>query len=112
MKNIYKKVLILTLIVSPFLALAQFGGSAPQAPIQDISDIEQIITRIVNWAIGLFFAVAVLFIFYAAYLYLTAAGEAEKLTQAKNQLIYAIIAIAIALVATSLTTVIKRFITG
>src|SRR3989344_9697025 len=109
MKNLKTKILTIALTAAPVLALA---APVPQARVGSFEDILRILDRIINIAGGLFFAVAVLFIFFAAYLYLTAAGDPEKLTKAKNQLIYSIIAIAIGLIAFSVTTIVERFISG
>lgn len=113
MKNLKTKILTAILTVAPGMALASHvPGHVPQAVVKEFGQIYNIIQRIVNIVGGLFFAVAVLFIFYAAYLYLTAAGDPEKLTKAKNQLIYSIVAIAIGLIAFSVTTIVERFISG
>ena len=57
------------------------------------------VNQIATWASFLFWGLAVIFIFYAAFLYLTAAGEEEKIKTANHQLIYAVIAIVVALFA-------------
>lgn len=103
MKNLYKKILTLALTVSPGLVLAQaIPVTAPRfTKVETLTGIGGLIGTLISWVTGLFFAVAVLFIFFAAYLYLTAAGDQEKLGKAKSQLIYSIIAILVALLAGS-----------
>ncbi len=110
MKKLTNKILTLALAAAPALAFGQ--NQPPQARIGSVDDILRIVDRIINILGGLFFAAAVIYIFFAAYLYLTAAGDPEKLTKAKNQLIYAIIGIAVGLVAFSVTTIVQRFING
>src|SRR3989344_130181 len=113
MKNLKTKILTVVLTAAPVLALAQpLGQGVPRANVTEVGQILAILNRVINIVGGLFFAVAILFIFFAAYLYLTAAGDPEKLTKAKNQLIYSIIAIAIGLIAFSVTTIVERFISG
>ena len=104
----------LTMITLPLMGFAQEvpGLTAPQTPIRGISDINTVIVRIVNWVMGLFFVVAVLFIFYAAYLYLTAAGNPEQVSKAHNQLIYSIVAIAVALLAGSMRFIVANLLGG
>lgn len=110
MKNLKTKILTLALTAAPVLA---FGQARPiQAKIGSVDDILRLVDRVINIIGGLFFAVAVIFIFFAGYKYLTAAGQPEKLTEAKNQLIYSIIAIAVGLIAFSVTTIVERFISG
>jgi len=69
------------------------------AQVDTVEDVVTVLNRLVSWAYTLFLILAVLFVIYAAYLFLTAAGNPDQLKKAKNQLLYAIIAIALALVA-------------
>lgn len=57
----------------------------------------------------LLFALAALFIVMAAFTYLLAGGDPEKTSKAKNQVVFSIIAIAIALLATGIVLVVKSF---
>lgn len=99
----FKKIAIVTLIALPLLSMAQpfTGVSAPVSSVTSLSAVNRVIVNIVNWVMGLFFVAAVLFIFWAAYLFLNAAGDPGRLTHAKDQLIYAIVAIVVALLAGS-----------
>jgi len=99
MKNLIKKVTTGIMLLSPALAFGQINVNTPKTNITSLSGVEAVITRIVNWITGLFFVAAILYIFYAAWLYLSAAGDEEQIKKAKNQLLYSIIAIAVALLA-------------
>ena len=99
MKNLTKKVITGIMLFSPVLAFGQISVNTPKTNITSLSGVEAVITRIVNWITGLFFVAAILYIFYAAWLYLSAAGDEEQIKKAKNQLLYSIIAIAVALLA-------------
>ena len=103
MQKITKQFIKLGLFISPALALAAPPITQPTVPnatkANTLGGISQIIADVVTWITGLFFVAAILFLFYAAYLYLSAGGDEEQLKKAKNQLIYSIIAIAIALLA-------------
>lgn len=102
------------------LALAQVGGpsvngslSTPPPCVGDACNVNSV-TGIQGWILGvvklltwLFWIIAVLMIFYAAYLYLTSAGDEDKNKKAKQQFLYAIIAIAIALVATAVPSIVQ-----
>jgi hypothetical protein len=104
------------LLSAPMIGMAQQtipcqgGVCPPQVNITSVDRIFDIIRKIVGYLQALFWIAATLFIFYAAYLYLTAAGDPEKVGAAKNQLIYAVIAIAIALVAFSVPTIVGTFL--
>ena len=59
-----------------------------------------------------FFIVAVLFIILAAFEFLTAAENAEKIKSAKKQILYASIAIVIAFLSLSAQLIIENFLQG
>lgn len=108
-----KKLIYLALIALPIIGFAQAnipGLTSPQTGVTSLNDINTIVVRIVNWVMAMFFVAAVLFIFYAAYLYLTAAGNLEQVTKAHNQLIYSIVAIAVALLAGSMRFIVANLL--
>jgi len=51
-----------------------------------------------------------MFILYAAFIYLTAGGDPEKVKTASNQLIYAAVAIAVALVAQGIRFIVAQLV--
>ena len=77
-----------------------------------VGGLVDVIRGVVRWIYIIFFVVAVMFILFAAFNYLTAGGDSEKVTAAKNQLIYAAIAIAVALLAVGFETIIRNFLTS
>lgn len=80
------------------------------APIAGGTGIIVFVNQIATWISFLFWALAVIFIFYAAFLYLTAGGEEEKVKKANHQLIYAVIAIVVALFAYGLPLFVKNIL--
>ncbi|MEK7629942.1 MAG: hypothetical protein AAB432_00975 [Patescibacteria group bacterium] len=112
MKNLKKvgfQIAVFSLAVLPVVALAQIVDTAP---IDSLGDVSFTVTRIVNWLIGIFWVLAVAFVIWAAFLYLTAGGDEEKLKDAKQRVIYAIIAAAIALLATGIQAIVTNLLTG
>jgi len=99
MKNLIKKGLVGIMLLTPALSFAEVTVNVPKTNITSLSGVESVISRIVNWITTLFFVAAILYIFYAAYLFLTSGGDEEKIKTAKTQLLYSIIAIAVALLA-------------
>lgn len=55
-----------------------------------------------EWFIGVFWIITVGMVVWAAFLYLTAGGNEEKIGEAKKRLTYAVIAAAIALLSTGI----------
>ena len=110
MKNLAKKALTGIMLLTPVLAFGQFNTNVPTTNITSLSAVESVITKIVNWLTGLFFVAVILFIFYAAFLYLTSAGDEEKVKKAKDQLLYSVIAIAVALLAGTMRYIVQSIL--
>ncbi len=126
-KNIYKGLLIISIFVGLFLsysallnniatiATAQSLDSAAKelagdSPIKEPQDIFRILARIVQYAYTIFFIVAIIFILFAAFNFLTAQGDPEKIKGARAQILWAVVAIAIALISDGAAQIIKSFI--
>ena len=86
-------------------------GVTPVGPTT-VGGLVDVIRGVVRWVYIIFFIIAVLFILFAAFTYLTAGGEAEKVNKAKTQLIYAAVAIAVALLAVGFSAIIQAFLTN
>ena len=96
------------------VAMAQISGIPGVEPVgpQTVGGLVDLVRQIVRWAYIIFFIIAVLMIILAAFSYLTAGGDAEKVNTAKNRLIYAAVAIAVAFLAVSFETIIKNFLSA
>ncbi len=105
-------VISLLLLVSMNVAVGQTGDipGVQRVGPTTVGGLVDILRNIVRWVYIIFFVLAVLFILLAAFNYLTAGGEAEKITKAKNQLIYAVVAIVVALLAVGFETIIRNFL--
>lgn len=107
MKKLVKRGITAGLLL-PAFALAQ-GGIAPSPPISGAgTDLFTIIQTIVNWLTGFLILLAVLFIIWAAFIYLTAAGDTEKVGKANKVLIYAAVAIAVALLSQGIVFIVAN----
>jgi len=88
------------MLAIPFVVMAI--GAAPTAPVKTIEGVICIINTAVNWLFFLLIALVVIFIILAAFKYLTAAGDPEKVKSANHTLIYAVVAIVVAIIAKAL----------
>ncbi len=107
-------------LMTGFVSLLLLGNVA-SAQVANIPGVERvgpttvgglvdIITYIVRWTYIIFFIIAVMFIILAAFSYLTAGGDAEKVAVAKNRIIYAMVAILVALLAVGFEIIIRNFL--
>ena len=110
--------LVFPVIVLLLLGMANISsGQEANLPIQrvgptTVGGLIDVLRGVVRWIYIIFFVVAVMFILFAAFNYLTAGGDAEKVTTAKNQLIYAAIAIVVALLAVGFEVIIRNFLSS
>lgn len=96
-------------------AFAQTRGQIPgpivaQAGPTTIAGWVGILITVVQWFYTIVFIVAVFFILLAAYNFITSSGDPKKTETAKNQLKYAAIGIAVALLSYGIVTLIQRSI--
>jgi heme/copper-type cytochrome/quinol oxidase subunit 2 len=107
---------VLALVV-PALAAAQISQPPVTAPsnitnINQITGAAGIICTIINWIFWLLIVLTIIFVLIAAFRYLTAAGDPEKVKKAGQTLLYAAIAVIIALIAKGLPLLVSSFIGG
>ncbi len=115
MKKLFSILAVLAIVAFPALAGAQYtppGVPAEPAPITGASAgtvygiLNQVIT-ILFYALMFF---AIIFILIAAFRYLTAQGDSETVDKAKSALLYAVIAIVIAVLARSIPFIVATFV--
>ena len=97
------------LIFSPLIVSAVDVGPQDQIqpPFKDVDGIIVFLQAVIIKVYQIFFIVAVGFILWAAFIYLTAGGDSAKVDQAKKRLMNAVIAIVIALVASGVSSIIS-----
>ena len=112
MVNKAKKIVSLALVslmFAPFLALGQSdfmpapseqlgSGLGDQYSFSDKSIVE-VVETIGSYVIGILVIVAVFYVLWAAYTFITAAGDSEKIKSARDRIMYAGIGIIVALLA-------------
>ena len=120
MKNIlnFGKVLGFSAAASflPFVAFAQVPPAPIAAPGQ-IANINQILSSasicaIINWIFWLIIIFSIIFTLGAAFKYLTAAGDPERVKAAGTSLLYVAVAIIVALIAKGFPLIISSFFGG
>lgn len=99
----------------PLLTLAGVvvgGPTIAPRPYTSVGQFQQVFCTVINWLFTFFLLLAIVFILYAAYRYLTAAGDPEKVKAAGNVLIYAVVAIVVAVLARGIPLIVSTLIAG
>lgn len=115
-KNFLKITIAATLAIKSSMVLAESSleGAARKmaegSPITSPQKIFDILAKIAQWTYTIFFIVAIIFILVAAFNFLTAQGDPEKVKNARTQIIWACVAIAIALISVAAAQIIYNFI--
>ncbi len=105
---------LLAMVLAPAISLAQTPGGVPPEPapyVPGAGGVYAILDNIITIAFYILMLLAILFILWAAFNYLTAGGDAEKVEKAQRMLLYAVIAIVIGILARSIPWIIATFVT-
>jgi len=109
MKKVLLGITLASLTALPLLAAAQ--AAPPEAVPEDL-DIMVILENIVDWLFTILLIVAAIFIIIAAFNFITASGDPDKIATARNFVLYALIGIAVAVAARGLVAFIRMIIEG
>lgn len=111
-KKIFSTIgLVVLLFVIGLSVSAQPAGPQPIGNTigpSSISGWVQILVTIVRWFYYIIFIVAVLFILLAAFHFITSKGDAVTTAKAKQELLYAVIGIAVALLSYGVVTLVQN----
>jgi fumarate reductase subunit D len=91
----------------PLVALAQ----TPEVTLTK-DRIAQLISDFSIYFAGIIFSLGILVMLYAAFLYMTAAGDDEKVGKAKKSFIYGLVGIGIAILAFGVFELVASFLEG
>lgn len=106
-KNTLLALALITLFVFPAIGLAERIEPLDETALTTPSAIITLIENITKYIFYGVMAIAVLFIIISAFYFLTAAGNPDKVTTARQMLIYALIGVAVALLAYALPFIVK-----
>ncbi|RJQ37180.1 hypothetical protein C4552_01625 [Candidatus Parcubacteria bacterium] len=102
-KTVRASLFALALLAAPFMASAQ---------IEDICDVLTLVELVLTWFGILVFIVAVIFILYAGFLFITSGGNEETRKKASSTLLWGLIGIAVALLATNAIPFVQATVGG
>lgn len=103
---------VAVLIFVPVISLAQTSVPIPgeEGPIANPEEAIGFLDTILGWVARIFWIAAAFFIFVAAFKYLTAAGDPTKVKAASTMLLYAVVAIAVAILSWGIPAFVNNFL--
>ena len=104
------KIALVGLTVLPLLVGAQEIEKPVPVVGNPIQQIFGILDRLTNWLLTALLVLAGIFVVWAAYNYLTASGDPEKVKKASNIIIYAAVAIGIGLLSKVIVALAKSLV--
>ena len=106
-----KKYLIVSLILFllPLIVVKGESTYEPYAPTIKF-DLWALLDQATNWFFGIVIAIAAIMLIAAGFTYVTSGGDSGKMQNALNRVIYALIGVAIALLAKGLIYLICNFL--
>ncbi|MEI7777105.1 MAG: TrbC/VirB2 family protein [bacterium] len=119
-KKIFQKIYIATLVAFPSVIFAgDISGSNSSATLKNPLDngngnmtFTDLLTMILKIVTEIGSIVVVFFIIYAGFMFVTAQGNEEKLTKAKNSLMWTLIGAAILLGANAIALAVQGTVTS
>ncbi|MDP2735293.1 MAG: hypothetical protein Q8P12_03735 [bacterium] len=102
-------VVLLALFLGAGFAAAQLEP-LPEGP-QDAEAVLAIIVVVTNWVFAIFLSIAVIFLIWGAFEFVTGTGDPQKIDSAKKRLLYAVIGIGLALLANGVDDVLRSILT-
>lgn len=103
-RNTKLALLLVAVLLLPAVAVfAQYPNPiqppSTEPPVRSGQGVIDFLNQVLTWVAYIFWILAAIFVFWAAFLYLTASGDPEKIKKANHQLRYAVIAIVVGIFA-------------
>ncbi len=113
MKHIIVFLGALAVVCSPALALAQDGLiGVPTPPGTAQGDLAAVILRIINYVLAIVGVIALAYLVYGGFMYITSAGNEDRVEAAKQIIINAVIGIIVIGVAAAVVNFVIRGVGG
>lgn len=111
-KALISGLLLTVMLAVPIIVIAgppQPGGGTSPSTAPNL-DTNTILWNIVDWMFYLLLVVAALFLIIAAFMFVTASGDPDKIKTARNFVMYAIIGVLVAFAARGLVAFAQRIV--
>ena len=115
--NLIMKTLLIFALFFGIVAISAFNAMAQSITIPNPlgsggKDIPTLIDTIATWLLEIGTTIAVIIVIWAAFLFMTSGGNQEKVTMARKTLWYAIIGLALLILAKGVTSIIQNLLSG
>ncbi len=111
MKKVVTFISLLVVSFMPMAALAiDIPATTPPPGIRSFEGILGVMNTIIDWLFTALMVFAVIMIIYAAFSYLTAGGDEEKISKAHKTIVYAVVAIAVAFLSRGISFVVQQLL--
>jgi len=107
MKKIILSLLLLGFLVVPIIGLAQ---AEPPRVATTSDEVFQTINSIISWLFWILIFGAALVVAFSAYLFLTAAGDPDKTSKARNYIMYALVAVVVGFLAKGIIALVSTML--
>lgn len=101
---------VLMAMNAPFVLAADDAPMSVDTKFSTVADLMNFVNRIINWIFTALIITAVIMILISAFGWLTAGGDSAKVDKARQQLIYAVIAIIIGALAKGLVLMVGNLL--
>ncbi len=108
MKKILLSLLLISFLAVPAIGLAQ--GSQPPDIATDPDQVFLTINSIISYLFWILIFGAALVVAFSAYLFLTAAGDPDKTSKARNYIMYAVVAIVVGFLAKAIILLVAKML--
>ena len=105
-------IVILTNVIFGTIRIVLSSGSSGSGGVFNLPNVNatEMVSGMIQWVIGIGGILAAIFVVYGGILYMTSAGDAGKITKAKQTIMYALIGLAIVGLAELLTAFVSSMI--
>lgn len=114
MKKVLASLILIGLLAVPIMASAQWiedllGLGQKKAPTIGVMGA---LGHITDWLFAILMVIAAIAVIIAAYYFVTAAGDPDKVKTARNFVLYALIGVLVGLLAKGLVNLVARIVGG
>ncbi len=86
------------------------GTEIPDSPVSTFEGIINVMVRASQWMFGILIALGTVMVLYSAFLYLFSGGNTERIDTARKTLVWAIVAMVVAVLAGGIGALVQNFV--